>query len=75
MRKWENADFFFPIGMNGKKKISKFYKDEKFSTIDKENQWLLTSGSAIIWVIGKRMDERFKVTESTSAVIQFEFFP
>ncbi|MCK5780969.1 MAG: tRNA lysidine(34) synthetase TilS [Flavobacteriales bacterium] len=75
LRKWENADFFFPIGMNGKKKISKFYKDEKFSTIDKENQWLLTSGSAIIWVIGKRMDERFKVTESTSAVIQFEFFP
>ncbi|MDO9038255.1 MAG: tRNA lysidine(34) synthetase TilS, partial [Lutibacter sp.] len=70
LRKWQKGDFFFPIGMNGKKKVSKFFKDEKLSLIDKENAWLLCSKNDIIWVVGKRMDDRFKVTKSTSKILK-----
>lgn len=61
IRKPKQGDFFFPKGMNGKKKLlSKFFKDEKYSSIEKENQWLLTDANQqIIWIIGKRADERF----------------
>jgi len=65
LRKWEQGDVFYPLGMNGKKKVSKYFKDEKFSLIDKENTWLLFSGSDIIWIIGHRIDNRFKATKST----------
>jgi len=70
LRKWQKGDFFFPIGMNGKKKVGKFFKDEKCSLIDKENAWLLCSKNDIIWVVGKRMDDRFKVTKSTSKILK-----
>ena len=59
LRKWSNGDFFYPTGMNGKKMISKYFKDEKYSKIEKESQWLLCSGENIVWVIGKRCDRRF----------------
>ena len=59
IRKWSNGDFFYPTGMNGKKMISKYFKDEKFSKVEKESQWLLCSGKNIVWVIGKRCDRRF----------------
>jgi tRNA(Ile)-lysidine synthase len=59
IRKWEEGDHFFPSGMKGKKLISKFFKDQKFSKIQKENQWLLCSENQIIWVIGHRCDERY----------------
>ncbi len=70
LRKRQKGDFFFPIGLNGKKKISKFFKDEKFSLIDKENAWLLCSKNDIIWVVGERLDERFKVIKSTSKILK-----
>ena len=72
LRKWQKGDFFFPIGMNGKKKVSKFFKDEKLSLIDKENSWLLCSKNEIVWVIGKRLDDRFKVTKSTSKILKID---
>lgn len=59
IRKWEEGDHFFPSGMRGKKLMSKFFKDQKFSKIQKENQWLLCSENQIVWVIGHRCDERF----------------
>ena len=59
IRKWSNGDYFYPTGMNGKKMISKYFKDEKFSKVEKESQWLLCSGKNIVWVIGKRCDRRF----------------
>jgi len=73
LRKWQKGDFFFPIGLNGKKKVSKFFKDEKLSLTDKENVWLLCSKNDIVWVVGKRLDERFKVTKSTSKILKINF--
>lgn len=72
IRKWEEGDLFYPLGMKGKKKLSKYFKDEKFSLIDKENAWLLISDNALVWVIGRRPDERFKVTEDTKRIIKIE---
>ena len=72
IRKWQKGDFFYPIGLNGKKKLSKFFKDEKFSINDKENSWILCSGDAIVWVVGKRLDNRFKITKKTASILKFE---
>jgi len=70
LRKWQEGDYFYPSGMKGKKKVSKYFKDEKFSLLDKENTWLLCSGDDIIWILGHRTDERFKVTQSTSTILK-----
>ncbi|MGK0414458.1 MAG: tRNA(Ile)-lysidine synthase [Polaribacter sp.] len=60
VRKWQNGDYLYPTGMEGKKKLSKFFKDEKFSLIEKENTWLLCSAEdKLIWVINHRQDRRF----------------
>jgi len=65
LRKWKNGDFFYPNGMRGKKKVSKFFKDQKMSIFDKKNQWLLTSNNGdIIWIVGKRVDRRYIETKS-----------
>ncbi|QTD36752.1 tRNA lysidine(34) synthetase TilS [Polaribacter batillariae] len=62
VRKWQNGDYFYPKGMQGKKKLSKYFKDEKMSLLEKEQTWLLcNNNNDIIWVIGKRQDRRFSV--------------
>ncbi|WP_298420516.1 tRNA lysidine(34) synthetase TilS [uncultured Kordia sp.] len=71
VRKWKNGDYFYPFGMKGKKKLSKYFKDEKYSLIDKENQWLLCNEGQIVWVIGKRSDNRYKLTQPTNTIIKF----
>ena len=71
LRKWHEGDSFRPFGMDGKsKKVSKHFKDEKLSVIEKEKVWLLLSEGEIIWVVGSRQDERFKVTNTTKHIIQ-----
>jgi tRNA(Ile)-lysidine synthase len=70
LRKWNKGDYFYPFGMNGKKKLSKYFKDEKLSLIDKSNVWLLCSDNQIVWIVKKRQDNRFKVTEKTTKIIQ-----
>lgn len=70
LRRWQEGDVFYPFGMQGKKKLSKFFKDEKYSQLDKERQWLLCNGNDILWVVGKRMDERFKITEETRTILK-----
>lgn len=70
IRKWQEGDYFYPIGMKGKKKLSKFFKDEKMSLIDKSNQWILCSKNQVVWVIGKRQDDRFKLNDNTINKLQ-----
>lgn len=70
IRKWQQGDWFIPFGMKGKKKVSDFFSDQKFNLFDKENTWLLCSGDNIIWIIGHRADNRYKITPSTDEVIK-----
>ncbi|MEM9142453.1 MAG: tRNA lysidine(34) synthetase TilS [Bacteroidota bacterium] len=72
LRKWGKGDYFYPMGMQGRKKLAKYFKDEKLSVIAKEEQWLLCSGEDIVWVIGRRPDERFKVSPKTREILKFE---
>lgn len=73
LRKWKEGDNFQPLGMDGKtKKLSKFFKDEKFSLLDKENCWILCSGESIVWIVGHRQDERFKVNSATKQILKID---
>lgn len=70
LRTWRKGDYFFPSGMKGKKKVSDFFIDHKMSIFEKNSTWLLCSGDAIIWVVGKRQDGRFIAKENTNQVLQ-----
>lgn len=72
LRIWKEGDVFHPLGMKGKKKVSKYLKDEKLSLIEKEKTWVLTSNNDIVWIVGKRADERFKVTDKTEQILKVE---
>ena len=65
LRRWKKGDFFTPIGMKGKKKLSDFFIDNKISIPEKENIWVLCSSTEIIWVVGHRIADKFKVVETT----------
>ena len=71
LRKRKEGDLFYPYGMGGQKKVlRKYFKDEKYSLYDKENQWLLTdSTDQILWVVGRRADERFRPTPHTKEIL------
>ena len=74
LRKKKEGETFFPQGMKGKKKVSKYFKDEKLSLFDKENSWLLTDANhQVIWIVGYRADERFKIDQSTTTIINIKF--
>ncbi|WP_282072113.1 tRNA lysidine(34) synthetase TilS [Polaribacter atrinae] len=71
LRRWQDGDFFYPTGMNGKKKLSKYFKDEKFSLLQKQNTWLLCNNdNAIIWVVGHRKDKRFDKKQETNTLLK-----
>jgi len=71
VRKWKEGDYFYPLGLKGKKKISDFLIDQKISQIDKEKIWLLCdTEDQIIWVIGKRLDDRYKITKTTTKILK-----
>lgn len=65
IRKYKKGDYFYPQGMMGKKLLSKFFKDEKYSLLEKEQQWLLCSEEEIVWVVGRRCDRRFTANSNT----------
>jgi len=74
LRSWREGDAFFPIGMRGRKKISDFFVDEKVPLHEKQRIPILTTDDGdVIWVCGRRLDERFKITGSTRRVLQLEF--
>ena len=68
-RKWRTGDTFIPFGMKGKKKISDYLTDRKFSISQKERQWVLCCGERIAWLIGERTDNRFRIDETTRRVV------
>ena len=73
LRYWNEGAIFQPYGMEGKsKKVSKFFKDEKLSLIDKENTWLLYSNNEIVWIVGIRQDERFKKEITTKNILKIQ---
>ena len=71
-----SGDYFYPFGMDGKKKVSKYLKDQKISKYDKEKTLILeTSKNEIVWLIGMRLDHRFSVTDKTKEILKIELIP
>ncbi len=72
LRRWKNGDKFKPFGMQGFKKLSDFFKDQKLSLFEKERVWILESKEHILWIVGYRMDERCKIVNGTEKTIKIK---
>jgi tRNA(Ile)-lysidine synthase len=72
LRKWRQGDCFVPFGMKKEKKLSDYFTANKYSLIDKENQWILCSEEKIIWIVGERIDDRFRISNTTKNILKIE---
>ncbi|MBO7307844.1 MAG: tRNA lysidine(34) synthetase TilS [Alistipes sp.] len=70
LRRWHEGDWFQPLGMSGRKKISDYLIDKKVSMAEKSRQFVLVSGDDIVWVVGRRLDDRFAITKRTERVLK-----
>lgn len=70
MRKWHQGDYFYPLGMKNKKKLSDFFIDNKYTITEKKENWILCSNNQIIWIVGQRLDDRFKITAETKNILK-----
>ncbi|NHM02586.1 tRNA lysidine(34) synthetase TilS [Flavobacterium difficile] len=73
VRKWKEGDYFYPSGMQGKKKVSKYFKDEKFTLFQKQDTWILESNKQIVWILGYRADERFVSDNNSKKIIKITY--
>ncbi len=72
VRKWQQGDYFRPLGMEGFKKISDFFIDQKFSLPKKEKVWIVANGEQVVWIVGHRLDDRYKITPQTKTILRIE---
>ncbi len=72
LRKWQQGDRFMPLGMEGFKKISDFLINQKLSRFEKENIWLLLNKNEVVWVVGQRLDERYKINSKTKKILKLQ---
>lgn len=70
LRRWQDGDWFVPFGMSGRKKLSDFLIDKKVSLAEKRRQFVLMSGDDIVWVVGRRLDDRYAITRKTENVLK-----
>ncbi len=70
LRRWQQGDWFVPFGMSGRKKVSDFLIDAKVSMAEKSRQFVLLSGDDVVWLVGRRADDRFRLTRQTENVLK-----